>query len=216
MVDFPNVPDVPGVPALLRDPAAAVADLVLAAADTVSGFGDGNSPQWGLFLNGEQVVRADTVVTFGYRKESDLPTYQQERGAFQSYNKVQHPYDIRFRFARGGSLADRQDFIESVTAVEDTLDLYDAVTPEKTYTNVNVSHVDYRRASHSGPGMISIDINVVQIRDAGQSTFSSTTTNTDTAAIVGPKSPSAASESSGGNVQPEPAASINPVPSEFQ
>ena len=52
------------------------------------------APQWGIYLDGEPVVDADSVVTFDYRQEWTVSDYPLEQGAFQSYDKVQTPFDV--------------------------------------------------------------------------------------------------------------------------
>lgn len=216
MVDFPNVPDFPGVPALRRNLSAPVAQLVALVADAFGLLSAGEPQQWGIFLNGVPVVQPDTVISVSKKHHRAIAEYQLQQGAFESYNKVDTPFVVHMRMVKGGSLSARQDFIESVEAIAATLDLYDVVTPESTITSVSISDIDYDRKA-ANVGLVIFDITLQQVRVTASAQFTTTpTTNAAAAAGSGatssdtrtvitirdPQSPSAAPQTSGGNVQP--------------
>lgn len=190
MVDFPNVPFAPGVPSLPRDPLALVSTLVLLTADLVSALAGIPFPRWGLYLAGMPALDADSVLSFDYKQSWQVSTYPVEQGAFESYDKVETPFDVKFRYVSGGSEARRQALIDSIDAIADDLTLYDAITPEKTYSNVCISHYDYRRHAAAGLGMIVLDVWCTEIRINTQTDFASV------------QSPSAANPVQTGTVQP--------------
>lgn len=150
------------------------------------------APLWGIFKDGASVVTAEGVTVFDYKKDWNLPTYTQEDGAFQNYNKVELPYDLSIRFQAGTSVAVRQALLESIEAIDGSLDLYDAVTPEKTYTSCNVEHVDYHRAIDNGLGVIFVDVYLKEVRVTATQSFTNT------------KAPGGAGTKSGGQKQPQP------------
>lgn len=189
--DYPDVPIAPGVPPLLRPPnAAAAVTAPVMLADAVP-FLIGETT-WGIFRDGAQVITAETVLAVEYKKNSSIADYPVERGSFESYNKVEIPFDARVRFASGGTNAQRTALLNSIAAIADDLNLYDVVTPEAVYQNVNIAHYDYRRTSTAGLGLLSVDVWCLQVRIA-----------------PGPggdvaKSPSAAPQFNGGAVQTTP------------
>jgi hypothetical protein len=147
----------PGVPPLLFPPVAQ-APFVLLTADTVAGFAGFGVQQWGIFLGGSPVVTADSVVSFEYKAEWTISDYPVEQGAFQSYDKVYVPFDVRITFTAGGSLSNRQSLLDSIAAIAGDLNLYDAVTPEATYSSVNVTHYDYKRTATNGLGLMQVTV----------------------------------------------------------
>lgn len=165
-----------------------MADLL--TRDTYSYFSSVFSPQWGLFLSGRSVVTAESVADMAYRQDWNISDYPLEKGAFESYNKVQLPYDVRLRFASGGSQERRQALLTSIAAIAGTLTLFDAVTPEAVYSNVNVKHYDYRRTSVNGVGLIIVDVWCEEVRVTTGGAFSAT------------QAPSGAAQVNGGTVQP--------------
>jgi len=193
MAVFPNVPIAPGVPAIPRDPFALPDVIDLLTADVVSLFAGAFGPQWGLFLDGAPVVVADNVVAVDYKQEWVIADYPLEEGAFETYDKVQTPFSFRLSFSAGGSEGDRQALLDSIDAIAGTTDLYDAVTPEAVYENVNVANYSYRRTATNGVGLITVDVMCVQIRIATSDTLDST------------QSPSAAATVNDGTVQTVPA-----------
>lgn len=229
MVDFPNVPDAPGVPAVLRDPIAIAETIVLLVADSFGLLGQFASQEWGLFLNGSPVVIAESVVSFEFKEGYRIATFPiepdksgQSPGTFESYNKVQKPFDVRLRFTTGGDRAARQELEASCRAAIASLDLMDAVTPEVTYQNLNPTGMDYRRTAINGVGLLSIDLFCEQVRTTATSTFTNaagqssstgetgstagtTSATPSSATIVNPQSPSAAPQVNAGTVQPQAA-----------
>lgn len=191
MAGFPNVPNVPGVPTLLRSglAQAAVSLLVADAIGFLSGF---FAPRWGIYLNGVRAVPADSVVSFDFKNDSRVADYPIERGGFESYDKVANPFETRLRLASGGSEIERTLMLQAVEIAQASLNLYDIVTPERTYTSANIDRYDYRRTNNSGVGMMIIDVVAVEIRERSAQAFSNT------------QAPSGASTVSGGTVQTSP------------
>lgn len=207
---------IPGLPALA---AGVVIDAVsLITADILSIAGTFGTPQWGLFLNGEPAVIADNVLSFEFKQDFRISDYPVEQGAFETYNKVQVPYDVRLQFSTGGSVSERQTLIQSVDSIIGSTDTFDAVTPEKVYQSVNPVHQDIRRTSRNGVGLLVIDVYCREIRvtaaqqftnaqQGGTSSSSSATAGSGTGATAGspinqPQSASAAPQVSDGTVQP--------------
>lgn len=193
MPTFPNVPFVSGVPPLLRNPLAILPGVIAQTRDLINFITGFLGPPWGLFLDGFRAIDADTVVSFDYNQNWNVANYPLERGAFESYDKVQTPFAVKMRFASGGSEADRQALLTSVERAANSLNLYDAVTPERVYRNVNVNHYDYKRYSNNGVGLLVVDVWCVQVRVEAQTLFTNT------------KSASAAATTQGGTVQAVPA-----------
>lgn len=142
-------------------------------------------PQWGIFNQaGRSVISFDTVKNFDYRRDWNISDYPLERGAFESYNKVQTPFVARIGLSTGGSFAARQAFLQSIQAIEDDLNLYDVVTPEVTYQSVNISHVDYHRADGLY-GIITVNIFLTEIRVTTQAELSTQAPSGATGTHVG-------------------------------
>lgn len=157
-----------GVPALLENAADYFENVgVLLSFDTYDGYGAGAPPQWGLFLNGQPVVIADTVTVFDYKQNWAIADYPVERGGFETYDKVNTPYKIHAQFVSGGNDAKRQALLDSIAAIGDPLTLYDVITPEAVYIGVNVEGYSYRRTSNNGLGLMIVDVNLLEIREEG-------------------------------------------------
>lgn len=220
---FPNVPIAPGVPALVRSTLSAVPDVIqLLTGDAPSLFAGLEPSQWGLFLNGAPVVTAESVLSFEFKKSYEIASFQVEKGAFESYDKVQRPFDVRLRFSTGADAAARQELLATTDAAVNSLDLVDAVTPLKTYQSINPKYYSYRQTAVNGVGLLTVDVFCEEVRVTGTSSFTnaqqvgnptpaaaSGTANGQpvSASIFNPISPSASPRVSDGTVQPVPAAS---------
>ena len=188
-----NVPNVPGVPPL---PSYSQNNVELLFADAVGALlGVVTAPQWGIYLNGAPVITYDNQISFGYKQDWKISTYPIEQGSFQTYDKVQTPAEIRCRFSAGGSVINRQQMLASIDAVMSDTNLYDIVTPEKTYLNYNFMHRDYDRKAESA-GMVVIDIFLMEVIETAtaqsQNTASSTNTDKQSTGTVTAQTPSSA------------------------
>lgn len=190
MALFPNVPQLPGVPPLLRAPGLSFASgFELLVADAVAAILGSSEPQWGIFLDGEAVLPSDCTVSFEYKRDAVVADYPIEGGGFESYDKVELPFDVRVSVATGGSVSKRQALIDAVDDAYHTLELYDVLTPEKIFQSCNISHWDQRRRARD-VGLLVVDVWLVEVRVNAGSTFSDT------------QQPSGADPVAAGNVQP--------------
>lgn len=185
----PAVPALPGVPPLSRinqftGNVNAVVGIITKITDLFAG------PQWGIFKDDTPVLIGDAVVGFDYRAERRPAEFPIEDGGFSSYNKVQEPYEGKVSITVGGSNQDRATFMTDAEAILASLELYTIATPEFLYSNVNVSHIDYRRESRRGVTLLTIDFWCQEIRIVAAGEF------TDS------KEASGADPQNGGTVQP--------------
>lgn len=178
-----NVPDVPGVPSVTFA-ANAGSPLALLTSDALSIFGSVfGFQQWGIYLDGFPVVISDNVLTFEYRQQWSISDYPVEQGAFESYDKVQTPFDVRMRFTAGGSSFNRQLLLDSIAAIAGDLNLYTAVSPEGIYPSCSITHYDYHRSAENGVGLITVDVWMIQIRVSVGQDLSNTQSPTSAAQV---------------------------------
>jgi hypothetical protein len=153
-----------GVPPLLATIQAVQSEIIIAQADSVIVARGMNNEQWGIYYQGYPVVVADSVISLEYRQDWRIVDYPMEQGAFQSYNKVQMPFTERIRLVKGGSDWDRQNFLNQIAAAAASLNLYEVITPDSYYSNVNIHHYEYRRTATEGKTLLAVDIWVTEIR----------------------------------------------------
>lgn len=168
---YPNVPIALGVPPVLR--------LVGRQDAPVPPIRSGSSQlesalfQWGIFdQGGEPIVDADNVAGVDDGKEYRIANYPLEQGSFLSYNKVATPAEIRIAMSKGGTLSDRQDFLKTLKSLQGDLKLYNVVTPEEVFTNMNIANVRKSRTQSNGATMITVEVTLVEIRIAPAASFS--------------------------------------------
>lgn len=179
-----------GVPALGGASAALFVVPVLLTTDTVSSILGFGVPKWGIYdQDNKPVLTADNVVAVDFVKPYRISDYTIEKGDFTSYNKVALPYDSRVIFSQGGSDSDRGTFLNQAETVSASLDLYNLVTPEKTYQNCNVEMYRFARTAEHGLGLLTVEFRVKEIRQ------------TATAAFTQTASPVAAGQINSGSVQ---------------
>jgi len=177
------VPNVPGVPPVIF--ADIDLTITLLTEDAFGIFTGSPSAPWGIYLGGIPVVVADNVVAFNYKKQYAIADYPVERGSFESYDKVEIPYEAGFRFTAGGSDANRQAMLASIRAIQGDLNLYDIVTPEAVYLRANVQRHDYSQTAQNGVGLLQVDVFVQEVRELSGAPLTSTQNPTDAAQVNG-------------------------------
>ncbi len=209
---FPDVPNLPGVPLLARAALSVIIDVtsviniarVFAVQAPVDVLFQATkaAPVWGVFnQQGQRVIDADNVMAFDYRNEWSISDFPVQSGAFASYNKVQHPFDTSVILTKGGSQADRTAFLLQCETVARGLDLFNILTPEKQYLNVNGVRMEMSRKDVKGAFFVIVELFFRQIVQVDAQYSASGTQGTSTAnASVAPALPTI----NQGNVQALP------------
>jgi hypothetical protein len=168
-------PFLPGVPALLN-----YSQVVGAAADVViisNLFKAGSNAVWGIFdaTANVEVLKPDNFISVEFKKEMNISNYPIEQGAFNSYNKVRTPFSIILKISKGSSVgiattnstvSDRDTFLNELDSLLASNMLFTIVTPEASYSNVNLEEYDFRRELQNGAGMIIASLRFVEIMQA--------------------------------------------------
>jgi hypothetical protein len=177
LINFPNVPNVAGVPALLRNVSnigTAVAGAI-AAVKSIGSLSNFLAPKWGVFnaSDNSPMLDADSFVGIDYRNDSRVSDYPVEQGSFASYNKVATPIEIRVRLSKGGSESDRTAFLVALKKAQASTNLYNVIVPEGAYRGFTLVSYDFRRESHNGAGLIIADLAMREVRQVAVASFSS-------------------------------------------
>ncbi len=185
---------VKGIPALLNKVGGVTNTVTLLVADAKRVLGFFKASEWGIYgSDGKLAIKPDSIVAVDFKREFRIADYPQENGAFQAYNKVATPDDVRVTMTKGGKTSDRTDFLNALGDISKSLDLYSVVVPEGKYSSMNVSHIDYRRTAKSGVSLLTVDVWMQKVRV------------TATAKSNATKDASGADAKSAGNVQPQAA-----------
>ena len=221
LIPYPNVPNVPGVPNVLRNAPPGpppVVGTIAGIAQLVRAFT--SAPVWGVFKHTEPpaavprvqtdtdtleeviviakvklkpVVVPDSIRDFGYSNQVNISTAPTQNGSFADYNRVNNPFEVTLRMTKGGTERDRQIFLNQIEQLQ-TTQLYDVITPEKTYRNVNLMRIEYQRQGEKGAFWLSeVDLTFREIRIV--------TAQYSRTSIVQPTDPSAANPQNNGTQQ---------------
>lgn len=188
---FPNVPNYPGVPQLLRQANAAIASnpalsIGIGSLKNILGQASQQAPQWGIFDlsgnqlgvsgNGPSIVQALTgqltgqqapvmsTLALGYTRETRVSDFPVEGGELASYNKVQLPANPVVTLVLSGSEDDRTRFLEALEYACISTDGYSVVTPEYVYANYSVERFTYSRKSNQGATLLIVEVSLKEIR----------------------------------------------------
>lgn len=182
-----------GIPPLLTKTQQVINEAALLVADAIAFTAQ--APTWGIYKDGRIALAADSTISLDIRKDYRISDFPQELGAFNSYNKVEMPYDARVQLAKGGTPAEREAFLATLDTLAASLDLYQVMTPEKAYANANIVHWELMRKAHHGVNLLTVEIWLMQVRITQANQYTNT------------KQPSGASVQSGGQVQGQTASS---------
>lgn len=173
---FPNVPIAPGVPAVARSILFPADD---SAEEPLAGSGEqvnaDTARQWGLFTQGgELAAPTDNIIAVEVGLEARISDYPVEKGGFGSYNKVIVPFDVRLIMSRGGSVEDRQDFVKAIQDAWQSTELFNVVTPEVVYLDVNIVGVRRVAMADRGMGLMTLEVVLRKVRETARLTFTQT------------------------------------------
>lgn len=162
----PIVPDAPGVPAVNRVPGSTPDGAVLQSSDGIKVAASADMG-WGIYLASDNTLalEPDSFISFDYDAEYRISDFPLQDGQFETYNKVAMPFETRVIVSKGGSKLDRRDFIAAVEALRGDTELYNVVTPERTYLNVNFSRVSMSRKRDQGGGLVTYELVLREIRN---------------------------------------------------
>lgn len=205
---FPHIPSLPGVPQLVRSALGLPPNNIQLAQGALQkqlAAAQQNVFPWGVYSadSGDQVIVPDSILNLDNRNEWKLSDYPQQANAFAAYNKVIVPFEISLRFSKGANLAERAAFLKSIDDIAGDTNLYDIVTPEKTYLNVNITRYEVtRRGAEGAYFLCEVDVFFRQIIEV-EAQYSTSAANTSNA-----QNPTAQNTVNQGTLQPS-----NSVPS---
>src|SRR6185312_7169362 len=150
---------------LLNTGAPTYAVVTAGTTASAGGFMASVSGVLGATQNGSPVLTPDNVISLEWHGEERISDYPVQNGQFVSYNTVRVPFDLRMvmtcqglnyvqdelkpvtksldqaltniRLAFGQPMS-RDAFLRQLDMMLDSTDLYDVVTPDKVYQNVNL------------------------------------------------------------------------------
>lgn len=206
-IHFPNVPKLPGVPQILRSAAGSVIPAPVALAGIALGrlaLAFTSQIQWGVFDRGTDgganrlVIKPDSIMGFDLLNDYTVSTFPVQQGNFASYNKVATPIEIILSMTKGGSKADREQFLRDLESGAFSLRLLTILTPEREYPNMNLIRYKINRRGVEGAYFFAeVDLFFLEIR---QVTVSYTTQSAGTANSTVPAALPPANQ---GQVQPQ-------------
>lgn len=165
LIPYPNVPNVPGVPTLIRSATIPTpGSLLNSAISYVTEYLFG-ATVWGIYdKNNAEVLNPDSFLGVDFRNSSRVAMHPVEAGGFESYNKVNTPYDFKVKMAVSGDKASRAAFLDTCEQMLKSVELFSVVTPEKSYLDATLQNYSYRRESRSGVTMLTVDLWFLEVR----------------------------------------------------
>ena len=185
----------------------------------VPGLFSGLLTQWGIFDSyGNQAVFPDSFFGVEVVVPNMLCDAPIEQGSFATYNKVKAPNRITVRMVSGGTLYNRQSFLATIDQMSHDTNLYSILTPEKSWTNMNLVAYDFRREAVHGANMLMVNCAFEEVRIIQSVTYSSlvppdaqtnSTTSTGMPDPTNTALPQAQANSSVGGVTAQPLPAVN-------
>jgi hypothetical protein len=182
LINFPDVPQLAGVPALVRSNVVSnpVAKGALGALEGSLWRSLNTQEDWGVFDKTGKIKLIDIEVKYPiiqnlyagqvatdsveYTKEMNVSEFPIEGGGFESYNKVEKSANSRVTIIVSGSETDRTKALNLVDAATKSMTGYSIVTPEITYKNYSIIGYNYSRSGGSGATMLKIELTLKEER----------------------------------------------------
>lgn len=223
---------------LLNTGSPTYAVVTAGASANAGGFMASVAGQLGATQNGSPVLTPDSVLSLEWHGEERISDYPVQNGQFVSYNKVRVPFDLRIVMTCQGlnimqdalqpvtqavnqalsniGLAygqpmSRDAFLKQLDVMLDSTDLYDVVTPDKVYSNVNLVGYNHAKKNDAGGTLIIAELMFREVRQSGTPTIGNGTVTVGDLTQISTSSESAATPVnvgtvSGSDVSPGPSA----------
>src|SRR6185437_2061923 len=210
---------------LLNTGAPTYAVVTAGTSANAGGFMASVSGVLGASKSGRPVLTPDSVLSLEWHGEERISDYPVQNGQFVSYNKVKVPFDLRMVMTCQGlnyvqnvlkpvtQLLDQalsnvwlafgqpmslDAFLRQLDAMLDSTDLYDVITPDKVYSNVNLVAYNHAKKNDEGGTLIIAELMFREVRESGNAQYSSPTSSVGN--ILGSSSESAATPVNVGTV----------------
>lgn len=172
---YPDVPASAGVPPVQRDAGNSSAPTTPQLTQDSVDVSQVANTQWGVYAQGGALaLDPDNIIALSYSAEYRIADFPIEQGGFETYDKVALPFDTIVRMTKGGTLSDRGSFARTAESLRGDTKLYNVVTPEATYLNVNIARLSIDRSQDGGAGMIVLELHLREIRQNAKAAFSAT------------------------------------------
>jgi hypothetical protein len=215
-IQFPDVPNLPGIPPLPRRVATQpVARVVLGTIQGLLWRLFQSDSRWGIYdatgapladsslFEGLGIGSTLSTSAVDYTKSTKVSDFPVERGSFAAYNKVEEAATPTVTLTMGGGESDRTAFLEAIDKACKSTALYSVVTPEVTYIDYSIERYNYRRESFRGATLLRVDVSLKEIRQVSAQYAKSN------GQAKAPKDAGAAPQIDGGKVQaPAPTKSM--------
>jgi len=177
---------------LLNTGAPSYAVVTAGSSANAGGFMASVSGVLGASKSGRPVLTPDSVLSLEWHGEERISDYPVQNGQFVSYNKVKVPFDLRMVMTCQGlnyvqnvlkpvtQLLDqalsnvglafgqpmsRDAFLRQLDAMLDSTDLYDVITPDKVYSNVNLVAYNHAKKNDEGGTLIIAELMFREVRE---------------------------------------------------
>jgi hypothetical protein len=177
---------------LLNTGAPTYAVVTAGTSANSGGFMASVSGVLGATQSGRPVLTPDSVLSLEWHGEERISDYPVQNGQFVSYNKVKVPFDLRMVMTCQGlnvvqdalkpvtQLLDqalsnvglafgqpmtRDAFLRQLDSMLDSTDLYDVITPDKVYENVNLVGYNHTKKSDEGGTLIIAELMFREVRE---------------------------------------------------
>lgn len=192
---------------LLNTGAPTYAVVTAGQSTSAGGFMASVSGKLGGNKSGNPVLTPDSVLSLEWHGEERISDYPVQQGQFVSYNKVKVPFDLRMVMTCQGlnvvqealqsvtqsldqalsnvGLAfgqpmSRDAFLKQLDTMLQSTDLYDVVTPDKVYQNVNLVAYNHAKKNDEGGTLIIAELMFREIRESGSAQYLTPTASVGT------------------------------------
>lgn len=130
---------------------------------------------------GGEALSFTSFIDISYSNEGQTLSYPIEQGGFIHYNKTQSPLSIKVTLGAQGSEADFEYLLSKLDEYKRLAVKLAVSTPAELYPDMTLASFSYERNSDGGAGMLTVSLNLVEVREVSNTTGLS--------AITRPKNP---------------------------
>lgn len=112
----------------------------------------------------KDICTFDTLLSYDFKADSNLPTYPIQSGSFENYNKTFNPNVAKVSLAISGSKKDIHKELIKIEDYNETTRLVDLILPYRYFIGYNLHNLSHYKSEGDAVGMLVVSFDLVEIR----------------------------------------------------
>lgn len=112
----------------------------------------------------KDIIEFDTILSYSFESNSDLPSYPIQNGSFSNYNKITNPDKAKIKMAVSGGRKFLNKQLVALEKYNSSLGLVDLIIPFKDFIGYNLHNLSHGISEGEATSMLIVEFELTEIR----------------------------------------------------